>query len=67
MNELLDPVLGGDALADEHNKHDQYYQKLPTDRLASKVNLRTDMKRIDLDIYQQYDTNSCTANAAAAF
>ncbi|KAJ4368529.1 hypothetical protein N0V86_009434 [Didymella sp. IMI 355093] len=65
MEELLDPVLGG-ALADKHDKHDHYYQKPPTDDLPSKVNLRTDMKRIELDIYQQYDTNSCTANAAAA-
>ena len=59
-------MRGGGLVQDPFNPKDIYYQALPGTQPPPSVNLRQDHAQLATEIYDQGNTGSCTANAAAA-
>lgn len=59
-------IKGGGLIQDPFDPKDHYYQAQASTQPPSSVNLRKDHAQLASEIYDQGDTGSCTANAAAA-
>ncbi|MCJ1455241.1 hypothetical protein MMC28_005595 [Mycoblastus sanguinarius] len=57
---------GGGFIQDRFDSRDQYYQAQASTQPPAFLNLREDHAQLANEIYDQGDTGSCTANAAAA-
>ena len=57
---------GGGLKQDPFDPRDHYYQAQASTQPPSSINLRQDHAQLATEIYDQLQTGSCTANAAAA-